>query len=70
MVRFRKERLLLGLTLLRILLAIITGILILNEKVLMIGNEKMNVATVFFIATALIAFLDGVTSRKILENPY
>lgn len=58
--RIKKERIFLALTLLRIVLAFVVGILIINER--------KNIATVFFIATALIAFLDGLTAKRLIEK--
>ena len=58
--RIKKERIFLALTLLRIFLAFIVGILIINER------EK--IATIFFIATALSAFFEGLISRRLLER--
>ncbi len=58
--RIRRERIFFALTLLRIVLAFVVGILIINER--------KNIATVFFIATALIAFLDGLVFKRITEK--
>ena len=57
--RIRRERLFLAITLLRIVLAFVVGILIINER---------RFATVFFIITALIAFFEGLTSKRFLER--
>ncbi len=58
--RIRKERIFLALTLLRIVLAFVVGILIINER--------KNIATIFFIATALIAFFEGLISKRLIEK--
>src|SRR3989344_3551322 len=58
--RIRKERIFFALTLLRIVLAFVVGVLIINER--------KNIATIFFIATALIAFLDGLVFKRITEK--
>lgn len=55
--RIKKERIFIALTLLRIVLAFVVGILIINER--------RDIAALFFIATALIAFFDGLTGRKL-----
>lgn len=57
--RIRRERIFFAITLLRIVLAFVVGILILNER---------KYATVFFIATALIAFLDGLVFKRVAEK--
>ena len=57
--RIRKERLFLAITLLRIVLALVVGTLILNGQ---------RFASIFFIITALIAFFEGLTSKRLLER--
>lgn len=57
--RIKRERIFFALTLLRIVLAFVVGILIINER---------RYATVFFIATALIAFLDGLVFKRMAEK--
>src|SRR3989338_7758799 len=58
--RIRKERIFLAFALLRIVLAFVLSLLILNER--------KNIATVFFIATALIAFFEVMLSKKMIER--
>jgi CDP-diacylglycerol--serine O-phosphatidyltransferase len=58
-IRIKRERIFFALTLLRIVLAFVVGILILNER---------RYANVFFIATALIAFFDGLISKRLIEK--
>ena len=58
--RIRKDRLFLGLTLLRMVLAFVVAIII--------ANNRKNIAAIFFIATALIAFLEGLISRRLIER--
>ncbi|MDP3765794.1 MAG: CDP-diacylglycerol--serine O-phosphatidyltransferase [Nanoarchaeota archaeon] len=58
--RIKRERIFLALTLLRIVLAFVVGILIINER--------KNIATVFFIVTALIAFFDGLIAKRLIEK--
>ncbi len=58
--RIKRERIYVALTLLRILLAFVIGVLIINRR--------NNVATIFFIATALIAFFEGLVSRRLMER--
>ena len=53
--KIKGERLSLALTLLRIILAFVVGILIISER--------KNIAAIFFIATALIAFFEGLSKR-------
>lgn len=58
--RIKKERIFLALTLLRIVLAFVIGILILGQR--------RNVAAIFFIATALIAFFESLINKKLIER--
>ena len=58
--RIKKERVFLAITLLRMLLAFVVGILIINEK--------KNIATVFFIATALLGFFEGLTAKRLIDR--
>lgn len=58
--RIRKEKIFLALTLLRIVLAFVVGILILNDRKI--------ISRVFFIATALISFLEGLTARRFMQK--
>lgn len=58
--RIKKERIFLALTLLRIVLAFIVAILIINER--------KNISTIFFIITALIAFFEGIISKRLIEK--
>ncbi len=55
--KIKRDKLFLALTLLRIVLAFVVGILILNAR-----ND---IARVFFIATALIAFFEGLIKKRI-----
>ena len=57
--RIKRESIVFGLTLLRILLAFITGMLILNHK---------RYAYIFFIATALITFVEGLAFRRLIQK--
>lgn len=57
--RIRKERIFFALTLLRFVLAFVVAVLILSGK--------YNIATVLFIATALIAFFEGLVRKKLIE---
>ncbi len=59
-IRIKRERIFLALTLLRIVLAFVVGILVLNEK--------NNIARIFFIVTALISFFEGFISKKLIEK--
>jgi len=58
--RIKKERIFLALTLLRIVLAFVIGILILGQR--------RNVAAIFFIATALIAFFESLINKRLIEK--
>jgi len=58
--RIRKERIFLAFALLRIVLAFVLSALILNER--------SNIATIFFIATALIAFFEVMLSKRMAER--
>ena len=58
--RIKKERIFLALTLLRIVLAFVVAILIISER--------KNVSTIFFIITALIAFFEGLISKRFIER--
>lgn len=58
--RIRKERIFLAFALLRIVLAFVLSALIINER--------KNIATIFFIATALIAFFEGMLSKRLAEK--
>ena len=58
--RIKKERIFLALTLLRIVLAFVIGILILGQR--------RNVAAIFFIATALIAFFESLINKSLIEK--
>ena len=58
--RIKKERLFLALTLLRIILAFVVGILIIKEGKI--------IARIFFIATALISFFEGLISKRLIER--
>lgn len=57
--RIKRERVFFALTLLRIVLAFVVGILIANGR---------GYATVFFIAAALITFLDGLVFKRMAER--
>ena len=57
--RIRKERIFFALTLLRLVLAFVVASLILSGK--------YSIATVLFIATALIAFFEGLIRKKLIE---
>lgn len=57
--RIKREGIVFGLTLLRILLSFITGMLILNQK---------RYAYIFFIATALITFFEGLAFRRLIQK--
>ena len=59
--KIRRERLVLAMTLLRIVLAFIVGILIIS------GRQK--IAGIFFIFTAVITFFEGITSQKLATTP-
>lgn len=59
--KIKRERIFLALTLLRFVLAFVVAILILN------GRNRL-IAAIFFIATALIAFFEGVARRRLLES--
>ena len=59
-IQIKREKFFLALTLLRIVLAFVVGILI--------ANHRRNIAAIFFIATALIAFFDGLTSKRLVEK--
>jgi len=61
--RIKKERIFFALTLLRIVLAFVVGILILNER-----KNNMKIAAIFFIATALISFFDSLTAKRLIEK--
>ncbi len=58
--KIKKERIFLALTLLRIVLAFVVAILIINER--------KNISVIFFIATALIAFFEGLISKRLIER--
>lgn len=58
--KIKKERFFLALTLLRIVLAFVVGILIINHR--------KNIAAIFFIATALIAFFESLASKRLIEK--
>ena len=57
--RTRKERIFFGLTLLRFVLAFVVAALILSRR--------YNIAAVLFIATALIAFFEGLIRKRLIE---
>lgn len=57
--RIKKENIVLGLTLLRIILAFVTGMLIISQK---------KYAYIFFIATALMTFVEGLAFRRIIQK--
>lgn len=57
--KIRKERVFFTLTLLRFVLAFVVAILILS------GRNRL-IATIFFIATSLIAFFEGIVRRRLL----
>ena len=58
--KIKKEKIFLALTLLRIVLAFVVGVLIINDR--------KNIAAIFFIATALIAFFEGLTAKRLIER--
>ncbi len=58
--RIKKERIILTLTLLRIILVFIVIILIVNER--------RNISTVFFIATALVAFFESLITKRLVKR--
>lgn len=58
--RIRKERVFFTLTLLRFVLALVVAILIISRK-------SMIVPAVLFIATALLAFFDGLMRKRLIE---
>lgn len=58
--RIKRESIIFGLTLLRIILVFVTGMLLLNQK--------RSIATIFFIATALITFLQGFAFGRIIQK--
>lgn len=58
--RIKREKIFIALTLLRIVLAFVVGIVIMSRR--------NNIATVFFIATALIAFFDGLVAKKLKRS--
>ncbi|MBI2647243.1 CDP-diacylglycerol--serine O-phosphatidyltransferase [Candidatus Woesearchaeota archaeon] len=58
--KIKKEKIITAFTLLRVILAFIVSILIIS------GKE--NIATVFFIITALITFLEGLTNKHIEKS--
>ncbi len=58
--RIKKERIFITLALLRIVLAFVVGILIINER--------KNISVIFFIATALIAFFESLISKRLVER--
>ena len=58
--RIKKERIILTLTLLRIILVFIVIILIVNER--------RNISTVFFIATALVAFFESRITKRLVKR--
>ncbi len=58
--KIKKERIFLALTLLRIVLAFVISIIIINER--------KNIATILFIVTALIAFFEGLISKRLIER--
>ncbi|GEM_PF-1086817 len=62
--KIRKERVFIALTLLRIVLAFVVGILVLYRNF----SGKLNIALVFFIVTALIAFFEGLVAKKLIER--
>ena len=57
--KIRKERIFFGLTLLRFVLAFVVAALVLSSK--------FNIAAVLFIATALIAFFEGLIRKRLIE---
>ncbi len=59
--RIRRDRFFIALTLLRIVLAFVVGILIISER--------RNVSAIFFILTSLIAFLEGLLVKRLLDRP-
>ena len=59
--RIKREKIFLALTLLRIVLAFVVGILI-------IFNRRKIISVIFFIATALIAFFEGLTSKRLIQK--
>ena len=58
--RIKRERLFLAFTLLRIVLALVVGILIIYHR--------KNIATIFFIATALISFFESMITKRLIEK--
>ncbi|MBI2541654.1 CDP-diacylglycerol--serine O-phosphatidyltransferase [Candidatus Woesearchaeota archaeon] len=57
--KIKRERIFFALTLLRFVLAFVVALLILNSR--------SNIATIFFIITATIAFFEGMMRRRMLE---
>lgn len=64
--RIKKERIFLALTLLRIVLAFVIGMLILSHRRKIVF--ELDIATIFFISTALIAFFESLISRRLIEK--
>ena len=62
----KREKLFIALTLLRIVLAFVVGILILYQNKVLI--QRINIAAIFFIATALIAFFEGIISKRMIQR--
>ena len=60
--KIRKERFFIALTLLRIVLAFIVGVLILSER------KYIHIAALFFVATALASFLEGLITRRLIKR--
>ncbi len=58
--KIRKERFFIALTLLRVVLAFVVSALIINRK--------NNIAALFFVVTALIAFFEGLTRKRQIEK--
>ncbi len=58
--KIKKEKIFIALSLLRIVLAFVVGILIINKR--------KDIAAVFFTAGALIAFFDGLTSKNLIKK--
>ena len=58
--RIKRDSIVFGLTLLRLILIFITGMLILSHK--------RYIATIFFIAIALITFLEGLTFGRLIQK--
>ena len=60
--KIKREKIFIALTLLRIVLAFVVGILIINEK------NNLKITVIFFIITALISFFDGLTAKKLIKK--